>query len=114
MKTAILIDGGFYQKRARALFGEKQPVQRADELITYCLRHLKDNEDYRDFNKTINKHPKNDQYSQLYRIFYYDCPPSEKNIYHPLTQKTVSLLRSPMYTWAKGFHASLVKKRKVA
>ena len=25
MKTAIMIDGGFYQKRAKLLFGEKSP-----------------------------------------------------------------------------------------
>ena len=40
-KTAILIDGGFYRKRANYLFGTKSPSDRADELIEYCHRHLK-------------------------------------------------------------------------
>lgn len=35
IKTAILVDGGFYLKRAYALFGDKTPKQRADELIEY-------------------------------------------------------------------------------
>ena len=39
--TAILVDGGFYRKQARKLFGEKPPKDRADELISYCRRHLK-------------------------------------------------------------------------
>ena len=95
-KTAILVDGGFYQKRAYQLFGDKTPAERADELITYCLRHIKNE----------NK--------QLYRIFYYDCKPSEKNIYHPLTQKQIELKKTPIYQWYTDFHKLIVTKRKVA
>lgn len=32
MKTAILIDGGFYRRRAQSLYGEKTAEERADEL----------------------------------------------------------------------------------
>lgn len=67
--TAIIVDGGFYRRHARTLFGEKTPAERADELITYCRRHVK------------NEH------ADLYRIFYYDCPPSEKVLFHPLTRQ---------------------------
>ena len=31
--TAILVDGGFYRRRAARLFGHKEPEQRADELL---------------------------------------------------------------------------------
>ena len=37
MKTAILVDGGFYRKRAAALWGMKS----AKELIAYCQCHIK-------------------------------------------------------------------------
>jgi uncharacterized LabA/DUF88 family protein len=50
----------------------------------------------------------------LYRIFYYDCPPSEKVVYHPLTQKSVNLAKTDDYRWMTDFHAALLKKRKVA
>lgn len=40
MKTAILVDGGFYRRRAQSLFGEKSAEDRADELYYYCKRHL--------------------------------------------------------------------------
>lgn len=63
--TAILIDGGFYQRRAQSLFGEKEPKERVDELMNYVYHHVKKGE-------------------HLYRIFYYDCPPSKDRIYHPL------------------------------
>lgn len=72
-KTAIMVDGGFYRKQANFLFGEKTPEERADELVEYCHRHLKEN--------TRKPEP---TYRELYRIFYYDCPPSEKTVYHPL------------------------------
>lgn len=39
-KTAILVDGGFYRKRARQLWGEKTPAETADGLFTYCKRHF--------------------------------------------------------------------------
>ena len=31
-KTAILVDGGFYRKRANALFGHKTPEERASDI----------------------------------------------------------------------------------
>ena len=40
IKTAILVDGGFYRLRAKKLAGEKSPKDRADELERYCLDHL--------------------------------------------------------------------------
>lgn len=75
-----MVDGGFYLKQAKYLFGEKTAKDRADELIEYCYRHLNDNH---------NGHESKRR--ELYRIFYYDCPPSEKTVYHPLTQQSVNL-----------------------
>lgn len=94
--TAILVDGGFYRKRASVLFGKKTPGQRADELLEYCKR---------DIRKTGG---------QLYRIFYYDCPPSEKVLFHPLTRQQVNLAKSDQYVWMNDFLRELVKRRKVA
>lgn len=93
-KTAILVDGAFYLKRAKILFGEKSPSNRAQEVYTYCKRHIKDNE--------------------LYRIFFYDCPPAKKTIYNPVTQKSENLEKTQQYVWANEFHKELVSKRKIA
>ena len=98
MATAILVDGGFYLKRARAIWGEKSPEDRANELFTYCLRHLKDDNEHR----------------TLYRILYYDCPPATKKTYHPLLNRTVDLSKSDLYRWANEFHKCLKSKRKMA
>lgn len=96
--TAILVDGGYYRKRAASLFGNIGPKERADELERYCLKHLYDNLE--------NRH--------LYRIFYYDCPPLAKNIYNPITGRTVNLGKSDIYVWTNEFFQELMHRRKFA
>lgn len=39
MKTAILVDGAFFQKSGYNIWGEKTPKEEADWLIAYCHRH---------------------------------------------------------------------------
>lgn len=98
--TAILVDGGYYRKRAKNLAGEKSPKERADELERYCLDHLHD--------RYENRH--------LYRIFYYDCPPLKagENAYHPLTKRSVNLGQSESGKWMKDFLEELKHRRKFA
>ena len=66
VRTAILVDGAYYRKRANSLAGYKDPKDRAEELERYCLDLLHD--------KYENRF--------LHRIFYYDCPPLEKGKKH--------------------------------
>lgn len=53
MKTAILVDGGFYRRKAQKAYGDKSAKDRAIELSNYCKRHLtthgENNELYRIF-----------------------------------------------------------------
>ncbi len=98
MKTAILIDGGFYRRRAQIVFGDISAQERAKELENYCKRH-------------INSHG---EHNHLYRIFYYDCPPSTKRIFHPLLQKQIDLSKSDLYIWMHEFLEELKRKRKFA
>ena len=98
VETAILVDGGFYRKRANKLFGSSSPEEAAKQLHRYCMTLLNDKYEHRN----------------LYRIFYYDCPPSDKVVYHPLTGKSVNLKKSPDYEWMTMFLQELRKFRKVA
>lgn len=98
IKTAILVDGAFYRKRSKTLFGEKIPEQAVADLHKYCVSLLQDKYENRN----------------LYRIFYYDCPPSEKVVYHPLTGQSIFLKQSKEYKWMTQFLMELKKCRKVA
>jgi hypothetical protein len=98
-RTAILVDGGFYRIQAKKLFGDKTPEERADELFSYCIRHL-------------NKGSAEE--ASLYRIFYYDCPPSTKVVFNPIAKRQVNLAQSDQHRWMTAFFEALMKKRKVA
>jgi len=100
IRTAILVDGGFYRKRAHFLWGKKSPEGRANELIAYCNAHINDSKEKED--------------RSLYRIFYYDCVPLSKTVYHPLSQKNINFGKSETYNWSIAFFAQLKQKRKLA
>lgn len=112
VKTAILVDSAFYQKRAFTLFGRCTPDERADELMSYCHRLLRKDAKPERHDPTAGQAERQENY--LYRIFVYDCPPSEKIIYHPLTKKQVCLKNTELYSWSKQFQKALISKRKVA
>ena len=101
IRTAILVDGGFYRKRARYLWGAKPAIDRAKELHTYCYAHIQHASAYEE--------------RYLYRIFYYDCAPvGRKSVYHPLKKGNVDLDKSETFTWTNTFLEELKKRRKFA
>ena len=103
-KTAILIDGAFYRKRSYYLRGDKTPIDRANELYAYCMTHIRDEK----------SDPTHHEDRELYRIFYYDCPPLKKTVFHPYLKRNVNFGKSPTYQWTNSFFDELKKKRKVA
>lgn len=100
--TAILVDGGFYRKVAGRESDMSDPQKSAEQLFTYCMKHLKEQRNQQDY------------YHDLYRIFYYDCLPSTKKVYHPLLKRTVDLSKTDLYHWMTRFTEALKKQRKVA
>lgn len=99
IRTAILVDGAFYRKRAYHLYGDKSPAERADELEWYCKRHIRE---------------EHNEKCSLYRIFYYDCPPMDKKVYHPFLKRQIDFGKTPDYKWATEFFKELTHKRKFA
>ena len=57
---------------------------------------------------------KKEESKTLYRIFYYDCLPSGKKVFNPITRKTVDLSKSELYSWMHSFIDTLRSQRKVA
>lgn len=39
-KTAIFVDGAFFIKRAKSIFGSIEPDKLADKLWSFSLRHI--------------------------------------------------------------------------
>ncbi len=108
MSTAILIDGGFFHQKYRLSFGNQTPQEVANFLNHYCYRHL--NERVKDDD---GKSFHFEKVRDLYRIFYYDCEPLDKTVFHPL-RGNVNLKDSNTYTWMHDFLSELKKTRKFA
>ena len=101
IRTAILIDGGFYRKRAKYLWGEMSAQARAKEVMAYCQAHLHDKDGNED--------------RQLYRVFFYDCEPiGRRSVYHPLRKSNVDLDKSDTSIWMKSFLEEIKHMRKFA
>lgn len=98
MATAILIDGDFFLRRYRAIHGKQSPQDVADGMHRVCLDHLN----------------QSGQRRNLYRIFFYDCPPLTKKAHHPITGSAVDFSKTPVAVWRTEFHEALKKLRKVA
>lgn len=98
--VAILVDGAFFIKRARRIFGPKDPSQLADILMYYCCRHL-----FRNRGKV---------HDHLYRIFFYDCPPLQSKVFHPFLQNQIDMSKSERSLWRLSLHDELRHRRKTA
>lgn len=108
MKTAIFVDGAFFLKRLNTLYKSKfpnnlsNPEWIAKELMTICLKHL-------DF-----KNGSQVQRTDLYRIFFYDCPPLTKKVHLPISKKALDFAKTPQAQLRLQIHEELKKKRKTA
>jgi len=100
-RIAILVDGGFFLKRYKAINKVRMldPEKTATDLWEMCLKHL--------------TQAKKESYD-LYRIFYYDCLPYDKKQHNPITGKAIDFAKTEQYKFQLAFFEELKKKRKVA
>ncbi|MFB6306699.1 MAG: NYN domain-containing protein [Flavobacteriales bacterium] len=99
--TAILIDGSFFHKRYQRVYENAEthtPAEIADELFRMCLSHLNDKHEQR----------------RLYCIFYYDCPPYDKELEKPISGEGVLYSETEQAHFKKEFFEELKRKRKIA
>jgi len=96
-RTAVLIDGGFFRKRCREIYGSlpPDPLKLANKLYAIAMLHAggRDN---------------------LYRIFYYDCPPLSKKAHNPVSGRAVDFSKEPQAIYMTNFLNALKVKRKIA
>lgn len=102
----MLIDGGFFLRRHRSLLGDATPVQVANDLHKMCLEHLR-------VKQRDQKVPPRRE-SDLYRVFYYDCPPLLNKAHNPVTRAPIDFSKTRLAQWRLAFFDELKKLRKVA
>ena len=106
--VAILVDGSFYLKQHRKYFKQNDAKQVAKDLVNHCVKHV--------YNANQGKNNKgyDREQERLYRIFFYDCPPIDKKIRHPLTDKDIDLSKSDITLFRNDLHNQLKQTRNLA
>ncbi len=102
-RVAVMVDGSFYLKRYRSLFG-RCPDFKVDD---YCQAA-------KVFQKLTNAHVQQKRGEWLYRIFYYDCRPLQKKVHNPISKKLIDFSITTTAKFRHGFFEQLKKQRKVA
>lgn len=105
MPTAILIDGAFFVKRFRALQPDHayDADRAADCAFRWALAHLVD-----------RSRGSERRFKELFRIYFYDCPPLMKRLQNPISGKGVNFSTSPEATFRIQLYERLKTKRKTA
>jgi uncharacterized LabA/DUF88 family protein len=109
MKTAILIDGGFFIRRYKYIEGFENtdtPEIVAKNIVSYCFRHIQKINNYRERYKLPP--------TELYRIFYYDAEPFDGDSKNPISGKSISFKNTDLYKFRHTLFAELKKQRKIA
>jgi len=94
--VAVLVDGAFFVARYKYLTGNKKPS--AED----CAKAMYERAGW------------HSQGCELYRVFYYDCPPLDHNITNPISKKTIKLGRTEIAKFGTSLHEELRSMRKVA
>lgn len=96
-RTAIMIDGGFFLKRYFDI--KKDHSYDVSKIIKFLRLH-------------VNLHVPSEDH--LYRVFYYDCIPSEKKVHNPITKKAIDFKKTDLYKFKMDLFEQLKKERKFA
>ena len=99
-KTAVLIDGGFFLKRYKILYG-KNPTEDGWEKVSKKLYTI------------LNSYEKKYEFD-LYRTFYYDAHPFSEKAHNPISKQSIDFSKSEVAKFRKQFFDCLRKSRKVA
>jgi uncharacterized LabA/DUF88 family protein len=113
--TAILIDGAFFLRRYPKIYGfidfsrpEEEAQRVSQDLYQLATRHLRIKRRTSKGGKVWVRE------RELYRIFFYDCPPLTKRVHNPLSGEAINLSKTPLAHFRNALHAKLRAMRKVA
>lgn len=118
MPTALVIDGAYFLRRIRWSFPRTDPTdprQVAGAVRWMAFWHLH----HRIRPKLLERaashalfNPEED--SELYRIFFYDCPPLTKKMHRPISKQAIDLAKTPEAQARLQLHRELLTVRKLA
>lgn len=114
MATAFVVDGAYFLRRLRWAFphiDHEDPEQVVEALWQMVRWHMHEVPAFlRD--KAAGLHSA--ESPELYRIFFYDCPPLTKKMHLPISRRAIDLSKTPAAKLRIAIHRELNESRKVA
>ncbi|NSY34111.1 NYN domain-containing protein [Pseudoalteromonas sp. JC28] len=98
--VAIFVDAGFFNRLFTSVVDPdmtSEPSRLAKEMWHYWIKHVD---------------RKNGE--QLYRIYFYDCPPLNHKVHHPITNKLIDFSKSDITKYKTELHEALLRQPYVA
>jgi uncharacterized LabA/DUF88 family protein len=118
MPTAVVVDGAFFLRRFTYSFpnlDHRDAVDVAFGVVCMAAFHVATR--LQADGATNDPGPggrKPEETSELYRIFFYDCPPLTKRVHAPVSKRSIHLGASAEAQLRIAIHAQLRRTRKVA
>jgi uncharacterized LabA/DUF88 family protein len=118
MATALVIDGAFFLRRFKWSFpnlacDNPADVAHAVRWMGYWHLHFRMRPQLME-RAADHAHYNPEESADLYRIFFYDCPPLTKKLHRPISKAPLDLSKTPEAKFRFAVHDELRKVRKVA
>jgi uncharacterized LabA/DUF88 family protein len=123
MPTAVVIDGAYFLRRFKNRYPDLDPLdpnQVALGVLWLAASHIGirngfDPSHYVDAKRGPKAFDLSwTENSDLYRIFFYDCPPLTKRVHLPISKRALDLSRTETAIFRLKLHSEFMKVRKVA
>lgn len=123
MPTAIVVDGAYFLRRFNHRYPEldaTRPKDVALGLMWLAASHvaMRTSSDAQQHIRTIDGRKIFDtswtESADLYRIFFYDCPPLTKRTQFPISKRALDLSRTETAKSRLAMHDELLRTRKIA
>ena len=118
MPTAVVIDGAFFLRRFNSAFPNLDggnAIHVAFGVVCLSAFHVSLRLQVTpEWQIGIDCRYRPDETSELYRIFFYDCPPLTKRVHTPVGGRSIHLARTPEALLRIAIHDQLHTTRKVA
>lgn len=98
--VAVFVDAGFFVRKFTRIADPEMnadPNQLAKAMWHYWIKHVDG---------------KNGE--ELYRIYYYDCPPLSHKAHHPITNRLIDFSKSDITKYNNALHEELLRQPYVA
>lgn len=118
MPTALVIDGAYFLRRFRWSFphsdaNDARAVAVAVRWMAFWHLHHRIRPKLLD-RAADHAHFNPEEDDELYRIFFYDCPPLTKKMHRPISKRAIDLAKTPEALTRFQIHRELQTVRKLA